>query len=95
MLFCCLGELTDKQRPEREAPPIPCPLGRQLRQPAPDHSHYYNHSYEGDGENRVLRRMDESLRREQKQNTRTTGMEGMNERMDGTRNPNDKNTDNK
>lgn len=33
--------------------------------------------------------MDESLRREQKQ-TRTTRMEGMNERMDGMRNPNTK-----
>lgn len=38
--------------------------------------------------------MDESLRREQT-NTRTTGMERMNERRDGVRNPNKKkkNTD--
>lgn len=37
----------------------------------------------------MLRRMDESLRREQT-NTRTTGMERMNERRDGVRNPNKK-----
>ena len=42
------------------------PLGRQLLPPAPNQGHYYNHSYEGDGENRGLWRTSAVLGKRQK-----------------------------
>lgn len=59
---------------------LPCFLERQLGEPAPNHSQYYNHSYEGDGENRRLRRMDVALDEGKKTRDGWMEMEGGMER---------------
>ncbi len=59
--------LLEKKRQSHTFPP----LGQELLPAAPYQAHYYNHSYEGYGENRALRRRSGALRK----NTGGAGME--------------------
>lgn len=64
------GLSLDSQRKKRQSHTFP-PLGQELLPAAPYQAHYYNHSYEGYGENRALRRRSGALRK----NTGGAGME--------------------